>query len=255
MNSLKSCKKDYLEIYRRVLKYPPFLTNRRYHKGNMEIRRKVRNGEVIARSVEPVTVEDAEKLYALLLVSREPKLLTYKDIEVVGITAYMADIRRLTGNARYDHIKESLKRIAGLVIEFVNHTEKKYMITHLLHDVQYNEKTCEITALVNAKFYRLCKEQGLKINFETYAKLSPVAKNLYSFLISNSGNVFTEDLLIDRAVIQTNRKNNAQALLKNALNDLVSCHAIKSWERYKNNGQWFIKITRYNNHNQGGGDK
>ncbi len=67
-----------VNIYRRLLKYPPFAVSRKG--GAMTINHKLKNGkEIIATAPEYVTTEDAEKLYTLCYIAQ-----IYKNYKIIN---------------------------------------------------------------------------------------------------------------------------------------------------------------------------
>lgn len=82
-----------------------------------------------------------------------------------------------------------------------------------------------------------------------YSKLGNTAKNLYSYIATNTGDIFDENLLIERAVIQNNRKCDNQTALKKALNELKSEYIIKNFKLLKKDGQRQIIIDKFDENN------
>jgi len=231
-----------VDIYRRVLKYPPVATKRK--DGPMKIQHNVNGGSVIIEAPEYVTSEDLEKLYAAMYVCRDKGRVVQSDTtKSVRLTMHVSTIRIVTNCNDDSYIHESLKRMAKLTITYTR--DKKYIVMHLVNRAEFDPATGILDLYIDQDFYNRCIEEPLSISIDTYCSLSPTAKNLYSFLASNSANVFLEDTLIERAVIQTPYHYKAQAILKKTLDELVVKHIIKAWKRYKKNGKWHIEIDRY----------
>jgi len=237
--------KDNVDIYRRVLKYPPVAVSRK--DGPMKIKHNVNGGSVVIEAPEHVTSEDFEKLYAAMYITQNGNgKITRSDIaKTVKIQLHVSSLRAITRCNDDFYIRDALQRVAKITITYDNHADKKYIVMHILNRAELDEKTGIIDLHIDQDFYNRCIEEPLSISIDTYCSLSPTAKNLYSFLISNSASTFLEDTLIERAVIQTPYHYKAQAILKKTLDELVVKHIIKAWKRYKKNGKWHIEIDRY----------
>ena len=234
-----------VNIYRRLLKYPPFAVSRKG--GAMIVKHKLRNGkEIIATSPEFVTVEDAEKLYTLCYIAQHNKSYNIINTEKFGkmaeITAYVWDIRRQTNCHDDVYIYQALDRITGIKIQY-NFT-KQESTTHIIHIVNFNHETGEINILMDLNMFKNFSGKSLTIDIEKYNLLRPVAKNLYGFIATNPSNIFRENTLIERAVIQAKRKNKAQNILIKAITELKNNNIIKNFKIEKKDGQRFIKIER-----------
>lgn len=238
---------DYkVEIYRRILKYPPFVTRRK--PGPMEVVHVLRNGgRVIARSVETVTPEDWEVMLAIALLVQRQSAKAYhssnEKIDVVVVETKIASIAKLLCSNNYNRVWESIRRMKLLTIEY--HFPEGKMILSLVHKAAWNRNDNSISIMLDKGFWKYCTEKPLTIDFNMYTLInSPVAKNLYSFIIANPANRFDEDTLIERAVINANRKDNARAILTDALNELVEKHVIDSYARTQQNDRWIYEIKR-----------
>jgi len=242
---MKNKNNSLLDIYRRVLKYPPVATGRK--DGPMKIRHDVDRGSIVIEAPEYVTSEDLEKLYVAMHITQNGNgKITRSDIaKTVKIQLHVSSLRAITRCNDDFYIRDALQRVAKITITYDNHADKKYIVMHILNRAELDEKTGIINLYLDSDFYNRCIEEPLSINIDTYCSLSPTAKNLYSFLISNSASVFLEDTLIERAVIQTQYRYNAQKILKKTLNELMLKHVIKAWRRFKKKKQWYIEIDRY----------
>jgi hypothetical protein len=219
-----------IKLYRRLMKYPPVATARKT--GPMKIIHDLDNGgQVIAEATEYVTTDDLEKLLAVIYLvqdGREIKEVKHAGISVVITSVNISEIRGLTGSNDYPGIVTSLKRCTKLTITFK--FAKEQVTTHLVHESKYNESTGEIAVALNGNFFRACKEKALNLNFGIYSKLSPTERNLYSFLSSNPAPKFTEDLLLQRAVITASAKFKARQILKHSLSGIVSKQIIAGFK-------------------------
>lgn len=222
-----------IALYRRILKYPPFAIKRKT--GVMKIRHNVKSGYVESVAPEYVTVEDAEKLFIAISTCDKIK---------ENFKVHASVIRKFCNANDNNYIMKALERLTKLTITY-NFPNKKRGALHLVNRVELDYETGFIEIHLEPEFARLCRVKGLKLNIEIFSKLSPVAKNLYMFITSNYADTFTEDLLIERTVIQTDRKDNAQKLLKKAMEELVTHKAIKSYQRYKKDKVWFYRIKRF----------
>ena len=234
-----------VDIYRRLLKYPPFAVSRKA--GSMTIKHTLKEGEITATCIEYVTSEDAEKLYALCYLAQKNK--TYKIIktekfnEIAELTTNIWEIRKLTNCNDDMYIYKALDKITGIKISY--NFEKKKSSTHIIHAVKFNQATGEINVLMPLQMFKNFQIKSLSIDIEKYSKLTATAKNLYGYLASNSGNLFNEDLLIERTTIQAGRKDKAQNSLKKALNELKKEFIIKDFKITKKDGERQIIIDKY----------
>lgn len=241
-------KQKELDIYNIILKYPPFLTSRRRNK-TTDIKHYLRNGGYIHATADcAVTVEDAEKMFAAILLSFQPYRMKHGAIDVVSCYVYLSDIKKLCNTHDYNSIFDSLQHIAKLTITQTDEKGKTIQITHMLHKVvrlEGNEGVIQM--LLDYDFYAYCKNKAtsLTIDVQKYIQLNPITKNLYSFIITNSNNVFYEDTLIERALIQVSRRDKAQAMLKNALQELKDAYVIKDYELITKNKQRMYRIERF----------
>lgn len=235
-----------VNIYRRLLKYPPFALSRG-KVGAMIIKHKLKNGkEIIATAQEYVTVEDAEKLYTLCYIAQKNKNYNIINTEKFGkmaeITVFMWDIRKLTNCHDDNYINSALNRIAGIKIQY--NFSKRNSTTHIIYASNFNEDTGEINVLMDINMFKNFAEKSLTIDIEKYNSLPPVGKNLYGFIATNTSNIFKENTLIERTVIQAKRKNKAQDILRKAITELKNNNIIKNFKIEKKDGQRFIKIER-----------
>lgn len=226
-----------IDIYDHVLKYPPFAAKRR--PGPMRIEHKLKNGNsVVAEATESITTEDAEKLFAAILVSR----VASESDEGATLICHIKDIRKVTNDNDDEHIVTALERLKKLTIT-ADYGEHK-LVTGFVAEVTMHSSGL-IVLVLTPSFWQYCRERRLSLNVDTYCSLPPVAKNLYSFIVSNSGDVFKEETLIERAVIEDQRKDNAQLALKRALNVLTDRHIIRGYRRVKKDKTWYVAIARH----------
>lgn len=238
-------KKTTVEVYNKLLKYPPFASKRLV--GTMKIVHNLAGGKSITTiAPEYVTTEDAEKLYILCFFAQKNK--SYHIIEtenfgkIVELSAEINDIRKMSNNNNDEHIINSLKRIKQITIHFEFKNKKRS--TGVIHDIIYDPKTGKINVLMSVKMFNNFANKALTLDIANYAKMTPGTKNLYSFIISNSGDKFKEDLMIERAVIQAGRKDTAQRILKENLNELKENHIIIDFEITKKDRKRYINIRK-----------
>jgi hypothetical protein len=236
-----------VNIYRRLLKYPPFAVSRKG--GAMIISHKLKNGkEIISTAAEYVTVEDAEKLYALCYIAQMNKSYRIINTEKFGkmaeITVFIWDVRKLTNCHNDGYIYQALDRITGVKVRY--NFVKNISTTHIIYAANFNQDTGEINVLMDLNMFKNFTEKSLTIDIEKYTSLTPVAKNLYGFIATNPSNIFKENTLIERAVIQAKRRNKAQDILKKALNKLKEANIIQDFKITKKEGKRIIEIERQN---------
>jgi hypothetical protein len=239
--SKKHHREGNIEIYRRILKYSPFALKRR--KGiHHSVHRLDTGGTITAVAHEVVTVEDAEKLYALILHGQADEIKTVcNNFSVVAVHCKLSDIKNNTKCHDYKKIVRALERVAGMTLKY-EYAADDILITHIIHKITMKKDT--VTAMFDADFFRACQEKSLTLHFPTYQQLTPVGKNLYGFLISNSGNVFSEDLLLERCGIGKGRKDKMQHVLKRALQELTDKAIIITYDVIKKNGKRMYQIHR-----------
>jgi hypothetical protein len=236
-----------LEVYRRILKYSPFLLKR--EKGGHLVTHHLEGGGIITTAAaRAVSVEDGTKLYALML-NKESAITEdiHGDFRVIVVKCKLSKIRMACNSHDYSQIFKALERIAGLTISYESGKNDKSFnafVTHIIHSVKMSEPKNEVIALFDADFFRACQEKSLTLHFPTYQQLSPAAKNLYSFLISNSGNVFSEDLLFERCGLTQGRKDDRQRTLKKAMQEIVDRAIIVGHKVEKKNGVRMYYIQR-----------
>lgn len=203
----------YVEVYRRILKYPPFTPGRAG--GVMHIKHQLTDGYIEATAPEHVTTEDAEKMFVCIVLAKEKR----SEEKTITTSCHIADVRKIINCNDDKYIERALKRTAKLTLSM--HFSKKTIVTHIIHYVELDYATGIITIVWDRLIYDACKTKALTLNLSLYIRLTPVAKNLYSFLIANQGREFYEDTVVERCVIKAKRKDKAQEMLKKALNELV----------------------------------
>lgn len=233
-----------VKLYYRLLKYPLALAKRR--PGPMRICYNLGNGgHVTIESPEVITGEDLEKMYAAIYIAQKgTRKSIVEDDKTVTIGLLMFDIAKITNNHNYKHIINSIKRISKVTITYSDSDQKKGGITHLLYEAKWDETTGEVEITFNRKFYYACLKQALTLNLDMYVKLSDTEKNLYSFIISNSSSVFSEDLLTSRAGIQAARSDKARSILTKTLDGLVAKKVITAYSREKKDGKWLYTLQK-----------
>ena len=246
-------KDNKVNIYRRVLKYPPFSAGKK--SGAMEIIHNTKKGKVIATAHEWITTEDAEKLYNIIYIAQTNKQVKIINIDddklknIIKININIKDIKKLTNNHNESKILDSIRRLKTLVITYQELIKNK-LITEkaisIIIEYDFDARTGILTLYLNKEFYEACENKNLAINLDIYNKLTATSKNLYSFLATNSGNIFTEDLLIERLVILNKRKCDNQTAIKKALLELKSEHIIKDFKIVKKDSKRLINIDKFN---------
>lgn len=234
-----------ISIYHRLLKYPPFAV--KTQQGTMKIVHQMRNGgKVEALAPQSVTTLDAEKLYIAILNGKFWKRLKVGHSDVILLCVFIYDLAKRTKNNDYYSIIRSLERISTMTISYSGNGIRE--TTHLLHRVYYDKRTGYVEMLVDYKFYVYCKEKGLKLNIEKYTLLDPITKNLYCYIISNSGSRFREETLINRINIRSSRKDGDQFKLRKSLQELKDKHIIKDFSIQKKQKERFVIIERFRKH-------
>jgi len=227
---MKNYSNNIVKVYRRLVKYPPWALKRR--PGPMKIRHKLEGGYAEYTAPEYVTVEDGEVLYAVLYLSQHGQTTlettVIQNFKVAAITTYDYMIMKVLNTHNRERVLDSLKKLRQLTISY-NFNNGARFITGLVHSIKYNPASGKISILFPHELWQAFIEKTLSINYIEYLSLSPASKNLYSFLCSNTGDIFTEDLLIERSCIEASRKDKSQNILKSALQDLVARHIIKSF--------------------------
>ena len=245
--------KDKVSIYRRILKYPPFAVGKKT--GAMQIIHHTKNGKVVARAAEYVTTEDAEKLFCIIYIAQKNNTVKAVNVndkdfgDIIRVDVEIKDIKKLTNNHDERSVLNSIYRLQNLSITCFELEKKKIAGQIGIHPIlkySFKADTGVLTLFLDKNFYNACDNKALQIDIVKYSKLSATAKNLYTFIATNSGDVFTEDLLIERVVIQTERKDNSQKLLKKALNELKKEYIIKDFNITKKNKERLISISSFN---------
>lgn len=229
MQTCSDSSRKEIEIYRRILKYPPFLTRRTA--GPMRLIHILDSGaEVISESVEAVTVEDAEKLFAAIYFIQNSNSLQARhngtEVETVAGRVHVRDITNLTNCHDDEYVRNSLERITKLSITY--NFDGKKVVTHIIHKVVV-DKEGNITLLFDKQFFDLCKQKYLTLDVALYCRFSPTTKNLYSYLCGNPAEKFLEGKLWERAGITAGQTRNKRIALKKALDELVKHKYIFSY--------------------------
>ncbi len=232
-------KKTELKVYRRLLKYPPFVPWRQGNDPMTIIHHLKRQIRITITAPEPVTVSDAEKLYSSIYCSDNIK----DGEETVNFITKISKIHKLTNCNNDGYIVSALERITKLTIKYED-KKKKIIVFHIIDKVEFDPATGILSIRMPKDTYYAFRDRALTINLKNFINLKPGAKNLYGFFISNSGKKFREDLLIERAVITAARKDNVQVILKRSLVELKNNYIIKSFEITKKSGQRYINIGK-----------
>ncbi len=231
-----------INVYRRIIKYPCCALQRK--KGPMMLKHHSKNGTVTVQAPEYVTTEDFEKLYIVLMLAQQKKCKVEETEYTIHIETNMKDIAAVINSNNYPSIFASLERLAKITVKY--NFYNVVGILHVLDCVEWNKQNGKVKININKNFFDLCRMKFLSLNCITYTKLSPAARNIYCFLISNSQNTYNEEILIERGVIQCTRRDNARRLLKQALDDLVQARIIQSYKVKKSEKGYMYKIVRTN---------
>ncbi len=184
-------------IYHRFIRYPSFPI-----KPVKKIIHSTNEGGTIVVMTNNATVEDEEKLFALVYLIQQNKAETIDakivaekaaeddldDNELVIIKTTLAEMKKITNAHDYNHITQALLRMSGVLMinDFINPKtgkhEKIYIRPIFKIDVSEDNK---LTVYMFKKFLNLCLEKTLTFDLEKLLKLPPVAKNLYFFLYAN----------------------------------------------------------------------
>lgn len=233
-----------VEIYHRLIKYPPWALKRR--PGAMKIVHQLHGGRVEYTAKEYITPEDSEVLYAALYLAQNKQASVYHatidKFDLTAVSIWDTDLMKLLNTHNRDRIIASLRRLRTLTISF--HTPDSVYTTGVLHSIKYDFSTGTVSLLFPSELWHAFSTKTLTLNLDKYLILSPAAKNLYQFLYSNSASHFNENTLIQRTNIESSRMDNAQAQLHKALNELAAQHIIAEWKLEKCNGIRYIRIDR-----------
>ena len=183
-------KKNFFKIYNRQAKYPIVGVT-----PAKKIAHKIGKGTAIMIAEREISVNDEEKIFALLYLAQSGKaeiVMAGKigNISVVKITTSMYHIANLLNNYDYTNILESLARIQGMKIIYdVQKTEKgkkiqgKFIISPIIAIEPYQNG--KITIYMEEKYYHFCLKKSLLISAEYFTIKGGYAKNIYKFLIAN----------------------------------------------------------------------
>jgi hypothetical protein len=257
---MKKDDKKFVNIYRRVLKYPPFAAGKK--SGAMLITHNTKEGKIIATAHEWITTEDGEKLYNIMYIAQKNKQVKIINIDdnklknIIRIDVNIKDIKKLTNNHNESKILDSIRRLKTLVITYQEISKNKIITEKAINIIiqyDFDAKSGILTLYINREFYLACENKNLTINLSIYNKLTATSKNLYSFIATNTGTIFTENLLIERAVIFNKRQCDNQTAIKKALSELKNEHIIKNFIISKKDGKRLINIDKFDkkeiNHN------
>jgi hypothetical protein len=238
-----------VDIFNRVLKYEIFSVSEKRKKG-YDRTISLNDDKIRVTCFETVNQHDRNLLFVMVHFFCEAEkykaidVILHEDIRVVAADFYIRDISLLLKNNDYDYFKECLDRLTSMTIFFSD--RKKSEPFRFVQHYKINEENKTITVYINYDFFILCKARGLTVDLTTLLNLKKqIAKQLYSVIISNS-NIHYEKTLIERTGINTNRYDNAQQLLKQAFEELVEKHVIKSFVREKDrNGKWYYDYEKH----------
>lgn len=226
-----------IDIYRRILRYPPFLLRRQ--PGPMRIEYSLPNGgKVVTHCSEAITTEDGEKLFAVMYLASQygVKEWACDGIEVVVSSFPIRELRQITNCHDDQYLITTLRKLRGLTITYI-FPDGQRAVLGIIHEVKWDHNT--ISVLLNQKFYELCTRKKLTISFSLYQRLSPTAKNLYLFLSSSPNSKLELNTLVQRIGIQCTRPDNIRTKLIRALRELVRHGYLVRF--YVHDGQLYIQ--------------
>lgn len=241
-----------VSIYRRILKYPPFAVSKK--SGAMLITHHTKNGKIVARAAEYITTEDGEKLFCIMYIAQKNntvKTISVSDEDfgnIIRIDVLIKDIKKIVNSHDERSILNSISRLLSLDITYFETSKNKIISETGIHPLlkySFQAQTGVLTLFFDKNFYNACNDKELQIDISKYSKLNATGKNIYSFIASNSGNLFNENLLLERAVINTQYKFKAQQMLKKSLNELKKEFIIKDFQIIKKDGERQVIIDKY----------
>lgn len=188
LSKTKHRKDSIVDIYHRLVRYPLFTTKKK-----TLVIQKFEHGQATMQALEPVTVEDEEKLFAVLYLMQQNKTFIKRlkvddDNEFIYVVCNIKDIAKLVNNNDYSSITNSFRKLAGIVFSFTftKGSEKIELVTHPVLRFLYNKTTSEIQLLFEKFFVEKFQKKTLQLDLENYLKLRGNAKNLYKFLLANA---------------------------------------------------------------------
>lgn len=215
-------------VYHRLARYPVFPLSPK-----KKVVQQVKEGMVIMQSVAEVSTEHFEKLFVLLHLDQ--KGLTEREIlvsekfegkEFILIKCKIKEIAKILNSKDYKNIVEAFEKLATVTITFVLKNYKgekeRRLTTHPILFADYKESETTILIGMEKFFYEICLEKSLQINIKHYVKLSPLAKNLYLFLLANyEKNEFNLDTVCQRTNLHL-RPSDARKQLRKALKQIAN---------------------------------
>jgi hypothetical protein len=229
-----------VKIYRRLLKYSPFVPRRK--DGVMKIIHNLKgNRRIEAIAPEFVSVSDAEKLYVAIYIANKTQNISIDGSQAL-FSVYIKDIKKACNINNENYIFEALKRITQITITY--YFTKTKRVFHIIDAVDFNSNTGVVKIKMPSETFKAFLEKAAHINIEKYIELKPVAKNLYGYISSNSSNMFRENLLIERTASGATRKDKAQSIIRESFAELKNSHIINDFKIVKKGGQRYINIKK-----------
>lgn len=179
------------KIYHRLARYPVYPVSAR-----KKIVQKVDKGTIIMQSSTPVSVENFEKLFVLLHLIQTNKAEVeflqsekFEGKEFVLIRCRISEIGKVLNSNDYEDMVESFAKLTfvNIIYDLVNFKgkERYKIITHPILSAEHDIKNNTILVSMEKFFYEVCLEKSMCINIKHFVKLSPIAKNMYFFMVAN----------------------------------------------------------------------
>lgn len=229
-------------IYHRMMRYPVFPPTKTYYEKNKKIIHKLNEyGSVIAIPSD-TTVEDFEKLCALMYLVKNNKAqkidTEYYDkeskTEVTIIESSLYELKKITNCHSYLAILESLIKISNMTIiyDFINSkNQHEKIFIKPIFKVVLVEGSYKIKIHFMKQFFDCCFNKGLYFDLDILLKLPPIAKNVYLYLLANMDKkIFCREKIISRCLIYAKTKKDQIKLLKRALQALQKFNVIKGYQ-------------------------
>lgn len=216
------------KIYHRLVRYPIYPVSAR-----KKVVQSVDKGTIIMQSSTPVSIEHFEKLFVLLHLTQTNKAEIeflksekFEGKEFVLIRCKLFEIRKVLNSTNYENIIESFARLTfvNIIYDLVNFKEKERykIVTHPILSAEHDVKNHTILVSIERFFYDVCLEKSLCINIKHFVKLSPIAKNIYLFLLANlDKEKFDLNTICQRCNLLGYKPADARKKIKKALSQII----------------------------------
>jgi len=218
-NKITEIAKQPTNIYHRFARYPAFPT-----KPVKKVIHKTNEGGTIIIMTNNATVEDEEKLFALVHLIQQGKAEVidakivadkaaeddFDNNELVIVKTNLYEMRKITNVHDYQHITDALLRISGVLMinDFINNGKHEKIYIRPIFKVSVSEDN-NLTVYMFKKFLNLCIEKSLTFDLKKLLKLPASAKNLYLFLYANlDKNTFNIDTIAERTLLRIDTTKN-----------------------------------------------